>query len=446
MDYLWDSIKGENMFLFDNETYEINTVDGHSLKVDKKSDKIEFNNIYKNRVGKYTERYSKAVFEAWEIMKSAKKSYKPIYLDPTQKAGQSSTYLEFKALKDLYLKPPAKGAIAPWTKKEKAYYESLKTKRERDKYLVIRSGLKSAVIDIPYEAYANVDENGNLINKDYAYLYEKVEQNRGNAHLGDGYLFMGEWELAAGILGDIEGFGDAVQVGNAGFHAKSYAIKLLLLQLGDIEDFAGDPAAFYMLYDSFQYRGMVDGLHKNPLRAMQVQKIAQTIKPDRFGMFPYIDEIMGVDWVIDLNLIFGYDIDMNNSASRAYYDEIRDGRLKDPRDSDYYTSENREYFFKDEFKRTPNYHLDLPNEWSEEEVSLYIERMLLKAKVLALTPPQGYPNAPIYYLQEDLDKMYKEGKLDKKLNPTIPAIYREHFPQYLRDEIEAFAKKHNIRD
>ena len=72
--------------------------------------------------------------------------------------------------------------------------------------------------------------------------------------------------------------------------------------------------------------------------------------------------------------------------------------------------------------------------------------MLLKAKVLALTPPQGYPNAPIYYLQEDLDKMYKEGKLDKKLNPTIPAIYREHFPQYLRDEIEAFAKKHNISD
>ena len=379
-------------------------------------------------------------------MQSAKKSYKPIYLDPTQKAGQSSTYLEFKALKDLYLKPPAKGAIAPWTKKEKAYYESLKTKRERYKYLVIRSGLKSAVIDIPYEAYANVDENGNLINKDYAYLYEKVEQNRGNAHLGDGYLFMGEWELAAGILGDIEGFVHATQVTMAGWHAKCQAIIWLFLQLGDVEDFAGDPTAFSMLHSSFQSRGMVDGLHKNPLRAMQVQKIAQTIKPDRFGMFPYIDEIMGVDWVIDLNLIFGYDIDMNNSASRAYYDAIRDGKLKDPRDSDYYTSENREYFFKDEFKRTPNYHLDLPNEWSEEEVSLYIERMLLKAKVLALTPPQGYPNAPIYYLQEDLDKMYKEGKLDKKLNPTIPAIYREHFPQYLRDEIEAFAKKHNIRD
>lgn len=446
MDYLWD--KGGNMYLFDNETYEIHTVDGHSVKVDKKSNEIEFNNVDKSRIGKYTKRYSKAVFEAWEIMQSAKKSYKPIYLDPTQKAGQSSTYLEFKALKDLYLKPPAKGAIAPWTKKEKAYYESLKTKRERYKYLIIRSGLKSAVIDIPYDVYAGVDENGNLINKDYAYIYEKVEQNRGNAHLGDGYLFMGEWELAAGILGDIEGFGRAVQVGNDGFHAKSYAIKLLLLQLGDIElEFEWHlTKAFNMLDGSFQYRGMIDGLHKNPLRAMEIQKIAKTIKSDRFGMFPYIDEIMGVDWVIDLNVIFGYAIDMNNGASRTYYDEIKSGRLKDPRDSDYYTSENREYFFKNEFARTPNYHLDLPNEWSEEEVSLYIKRMLLKAKVLALTPPQGYPNAPIYYLQEDLDKMYKEGKLDKKLNPIIPAIHREHFPQYLRDEIETFAKKHNIRD
>ncbi|MCX2683924.1 hypothetical protein OQH60_08655, partial [Campylobacter sp. MIT 21-1685] len=106
------------------------------------------------------------------------KSYQPLYLDPTLKTGQSSSYLEFKEWQELYLKEPIKGAIAPWTKKEKAYYESLQTKRERYKYLIIRSGLRSSVIDIPYEAYCNVDENGKLINKDYEYLYKEVEANR----------------------------------------------------------------------------------------------------------------------------------------------------------------------------------------------------------------------------------------------------------------------------
>ncbi|WP_240811547.1 hypothetical protein [Campylobacter helveticus] len=80
--------------------------------------------------------------------------------------------------------------IAPWTKKEKAYYESLKTKRERYKYLVIRSGLRSAVIDILYEAYACYENKEKF--KTYEYLFKEVEKNRGLAHLSDGYLFMAE--------------------------------------------------------------------------------------------------------------------------------------------------------------------------------------------------------------------------------------------------------------
>ncbi|EFO9255903.1 hypothetical protein HL763_001708, partial [Campylobacter coli] len=55
---------------------------------------------------------------------------------------------------------------------------SLKTKRERYKYLIIRSGIRSTVIDIPYDAYANVDEKGYLINEEYAYIYDEVNNNK----------------------------------------------------------------------------------------------------------------------------------------------------------------------------------------------------------------------------------------------------------------------------
>ncbi|BAM32779.1 truncated hypothetical protein [Helicobacter cinaedi CCUG 18818 = ATCC BAA-847] len=71
--------------------------------------------------------------------------------------------------------------------------------------------------------------------------------------------------------------------------------------------------------------------------------------------------------------------------------------------------------------------------------------MLLEAKIMAVTPPQGYPNAPTYYTPEKLELIYQKGYLDKKLNPTIPAMYRENFPEYLRKEIEDYARKHNIK-
>ncbi|EKH5381964.1 hypothetical protein O8L87_002004, partial [Campylobacter coli] len=104
--------------------------------------------------GNYTEEYSKALFEAHDIKRNSPyKDYKPQYLDPNFYTGQKSTLVEFKEWQSIYLKDPIKGAIAPWTKAEKAYYKSLKTKRERYKYLAIRSGLRSVVIDIPYDAY-----------------------------------------------------------------------------------------------------------------------------------------------------------------------------------------------------------------------------------------------------------------------------------------------------
>ena len=410
---------------------------GLLVAIDKEAQKLIFLENSSKEGGKYAQRQTLTFLQSWHIMESSPyKSYKPIYLDPTLKTGQSSSYLEFKAWQELYLKEPVKGSIAPWTKAEKAYYESLKTKRERYKYLVIRSGLRSSVIDIPYEAYAGVDENGKLINKEYEYLYAEVEANRGLAHLSDGYLAMSEWNLAAGILGDINGF---KEMHRTGFTSRSYQSIILLIQLGDVE----------MLHYSLGVSSFIDGVHQNPLRKALCQNLAKNPPLDSFGMMPYIDEILGVDWIMDFNDYYGGFKDERGGILRALDDQIEQGKLKDPRDEDS-TKESREEFISFSYGsldyNLEAYDLDIPSEWDKESAKLYIDIMLLIAKLRAITPPQGYPNAPTYYIPEDLEDIYKEGKLDKKQNPTIPAIYRENFPEYLRKEIEDYARKHNINN
>ncbi|EPW1549411.1 hypothetical protein ACWEOT_001774, partial [Campylobacter coli] len=392
---------------------------GSILDVNKKTNEIYFDKSSKP-TGKYTQEYSKAVFKADKILKNSPyKDYQPRYLDPNLYTGQSSTLLEFKDWQSIYLKDPIKGSIAPWTKAEKAYYKSLKTKRERYKYLVIRSGLRSTVIDIPYEAYTNVDEKGNLINEDYKELYKKVESNRGLAHLSNGYLFMSEWELAAGILGDIKGFIGALQLSMTGFKARTQAINFLLIQLGHEQGLKS-------LYDSYAYRGLVDGIHKNPLKAQMLKDFSKNPPYDEFGMLPFLDELIGVDWVIDLNEYqFAYDGD--GGSIKALDKKVRQGKLKDPRDIDS-TPESRKEFNREmwAYRRgaVAFYNTDIPNDWTKEEAKLYMNSLILEAKLAALTPPQGYPNAPYYWIPEHLEYVYKKHKLDAKLNPRIPAIYR----------------------
>ncbi|PZT47226.1 hypothetical protein B6S12_10200, partial [Helicobacter valdiviensis] len=125
-----------------SETYEIYAPNGIILEVEKETNKILLDTDGRE-VGKYTQEYSKALFEADRILRNSPyKDYKPRYLDPNFYTGERSTLLEFRDWQSIYLKDPIKGAIAPWTKAEKAYYKSLKTKRERYKYLVIRSGIR----------------------------------------------------------------------------------------------------------------------------------------------------------------------------------------------------------------------------------------------------------------------------------------------------------------
>ncbi|HEF2641427.1 TPA: hypothetical protein R8487_001839 [Campylobacter jejuni] len=427
-----------------SETYEIYTPNGGILDVEKKTNKIL---LYDGgaKVGKYTQEYSKALFEADRILRTSPYiNYQPQYLDPEFHTGERSTLLEFKDWQSIYLKDPIKGAIAPWTKAEKAYYNSLKTKKERYKYLVIRSGIRSVVIDIPYEAIGAVDEKGNVDPK-YEKLYRTVDDNKHNLRSS---LFHNEWGMAAGILGDYKYL--ANDMSQNGFNARFIQATILYIQLSGGSSILDKPnllGAIYGYADIAVGSGLV-GVHKNPLREQEIKTLAKTLKPDEFGMLPFIDEIMGVDWVIDYNK---YDIasDEFGDIYKALRSDVVEGKIKDPRDIDSTYESRREFDrYMDGYKNgmRQGYETDTPNDWSEERAQLFNDTLILHAKLAALTPPQGYPNAPYYFTPEKLEWYYKRHKLDRLLDPRIPAIYRYNFPEELRAKILAYAKEHNIKE
>ncbi|EJQ2689120.1 hypothetical protein NYC79_001778 [Campylobacter jejuni] len=427
-----------------SETYEIYTPNGGILDVEKETNKIL---LYDGgaKVGKYTQEYSKALFEADRILRTSPYiNYQPRYLDPEFHTGEKSTLLEFKDWQSIYLKDPIKGAIAPWTKAEKAYYKSLKTKKERYKYLVIRSGIRSVVIDIPYEAIGAVDEKGNVDPK-YEELYRIVDDNKHNLRSS---LFHNEWGMAAGILGDYKYL--ANDMSQNGFNARFIQATILYIQLSGGSSILDKPhllGAIYGYADIAVGSGLV-GVHKNPLREQEIKTLAKTLKPDEFGMLPFIDEIMGVDWVIDYNK---YDIasDEFGDIYKALRSDVVEGKIKDPRDIDSTYESRREFDrYMDGYKNgmRQGYETDTPNDWSEERAQLFNDTLILHAKLAALTPPQGYPNAPYYFTPEKLEWYYKRHKLDRLLDPRIPAIYRYNFPEELRAKILAYAKEHNIKE
>ncbi|TKX33668.1 hypothetical protein [Campylobacter taeniopygiae] len=429
-----------------SETYEIYTSNGLIIEVDKNTNQIIFDEREDGReVGKYTQEYSKALFEAHNIKQNSPYiNYQPQYLDPEFHTGERSTLLEFKDWQKIYLKDPIKGAIAPWTKAEKAYYNSLKTKKERYKYLVIRSGIRSVVIDIPYDAIGAVDEKGNVDPK-YEELYRKVDDNKNSLRSS---LFHNEWGMAAGILGDYKYL--ANDMSQNGFNARFIQATILYIQLSGGSSILDKPnllGAIYGYADIAVGSGLV-GVHRNALREQEIKTLAKTLKPDEFGMLPFIDEIMGVDWIIDYNK-YRIARDEFGDIYKALRSDVVEGKIKDPRDIDS-TYESRRKF--DHYRggyyngMVNAYGYDIPNDWSEERAQLKIDSMILTAKLAALTPPQGYPNAPYYFTPENLEWYYKRHKLDKLLDPRIPAINRYNFPEELRAKIRAYAKEHGIKE
>ena len=426
--------------LMDNtNTYTVIAPNGMEIPFDKKTNLMIPNNdnYNKPRTNKeYLEIQSKYLLEARSILDSSPyKNYKPLYYNPKPNSLGQTDYLSFKPWLDISYKPSS-NKISPWTKSEKAYYESLKDKRDRYIYLVKRSNLKCTMIDIPEDAIGRVDSNGKLTKPEYAEIYDEVNSHQGTLK---SMLFSAEWGICAGILGNPMGFANGNE---AGFKARDYQRIFLAAQLGVTK-------ALKFLGDLFEYTTYDIGLNKNLQMAEEFRKLAKNPPLDEYGMMPYLDEIVGSYFVMDFNRD-----NLVVIPDGGFYAGLRElvedkGKLLDPRDLDANETTRNEFdnFIKkvlDDNKE--DFKGGFPAEWDEKRLSLYIDSTLLEAKIMSLTPPEGYPNAPYYNTPEELTRLYEAGKLDKKLNPLTPVMYRDSFPEDLRQKILSYAKEHNIKD
>ena len=381
--------------------------------------------------------HSQMLLQARSILDSSPyKNYKPLYYNPKPNSLGQTDYLSFKPWLDISYKPNST-KLSPWTKSEKAYYESLKDKRDRYIYLVKRSNLKCTMIDIPEDAIARVDSKGKLTKPEYAEIYDEVNANKGTLK---SMLFSAEWGICAGILGNPMGFSHGNE---AGFKARGFQRVFLAAQLGVVK-------ALDFLGDLFEYQTYNIGLNKNLQMAEEFRKLFTNPPLDEYGMMPYLDEMVGSYFVMDFNR-GGVAAMPDNSLYKDLRELIEDkGELLDPRDFDA-NETTREEFMKYVKSELPKFQdrLELPGfpkDWDDRTLTLFIDSTLLESKIMSLTPPEGYPNAPYYNTPEELIRLYEAGKLDKKLNPLTPVMYRESFPEDLRQKILSYAKEHNIKD
>ena len=428
--------------LMDNtNTYTVIAPNGMEIPFDKKTNLMIPNNdnYNKPRTNKeYLEIQSKYLLEARSILDSSPyKNYKPLYYNPKPNSLGQTDYLSFKPWLDISYKPSS-NKLSPWTKSEKAYYESLKDKRDRYIYLVKRSNLKCTMIDIPDDAIGRVDSNGKLTKPEYAEIYDEVNSNRKTLK---SELFAAEWNICAGVLGNTAGFSRGVGLGYAGFKARAYQSMFLSAQLGQ-------DGALEALADLFEYSTYLVGLNKNLQMAEEFRKLAKNPPLDEYGMMPYLDEIVGSYLVMDFNR--GLALDTDGRVMRYFRKLVEDeGKLLDPRDIDANETTREEFMtkMKDVLKdEMLPFDVAEPDDQEYRQVILNRDINLLEAKIMSLTPPEGYPNAPYYNTPEELTRLYEAGKLDKKLNPLTPVMYRDSFPEDLRQKILSYAKEHNIKD
>ena len=424
--------------LMDN-TYTVIAPNGMEIPFDKKTNlSVSPLDYGSETIG--VKEHSKMLLQARSILDSSPyKNYKPLYYNPKPNSLGQTDYLSFKPWLDISYKPSST-KIAPWTKTEKAYYESLKDKRDRYIYLVKRSNLKCTMIDIPEDAIGRVDSNGKLTKPEYTEIYDEV-----NAHKGTlkSELFAAEWNICAGVLGDMGGFVGGVGLGYAGFKARAYQSMFLSAQLGQ-------DGALEALADLFKHSTYLVGLNKNLQMAEEFRKLAKNPPLDEYGMIPYLDEIVGSYFVMDFNR-GGVAFDPEGTTHKFLRELVEDeGKLLDPRDLDANETTRGEFmsYLKAEIPHftTRFDKKGFPNKMTERDIDLYIDSTLLEAKIMSLTPPEGYPNAPYYNTPEELTRLYEAGKLDKKLNPLTPVMYRDSFPEDLRQKILSYAKEHNIKD
>ena len=417
-----------------SKTYTVIAPNGDEVLFDKETNLI----VSKGGRGDsaYLKEKSKMLLDSRQILNSSPyKDYKPSYFNPNPNEYGQTEYLSFEPWYKLSFKPNSK-EISPWTKKEKAYYESLKDKRDRYIYLVKRSNLKCTMIEIPDDAIARVDEKGRLTKPEYKDIYDTVERNV-NTLKSD--LFIGEWGICSGILGNPLAFGNGSL---GGFKAREFQALFLAAQLGEVK-------ALRALSDCFKYYTYAVGLNKNLSRSLEFQALYKNPPLDEYGMIPYLDEIVGSDFIMDFSKS-GVALDPDGGVMRYFREQVEEkGKFLDPRDADA-NEKTREEFVKavEEALRDEALPYDVaePDEKEYKQVILNRDINILESKIMSLTPPEGYPNAPYYNTPEELKRMYESGKLDKRLNPLTPAMYKPSFPKDLKDKIEEYAKEHNIRD
>ena len=421
--------------LMDNtNTYTVIAPNGDEIEFDKKTNLIVAEKNPNMQLA--PDLAAKLVLDSRSILDSSPyKNYKPLYYNPKPNSLGQTDYLSFKPWLDISYKASS-NKISPWTKSEKAYYESLKDKRDRYIYLVKRSNLKCTMIDIPEDAIGRVDSSGKLTKPEYAEIYDEVNSHKGTLK---SMLFSAEWGMCAGILGDTMGF----SYGNeAGFKARDYQRIFLAAQLGVTK-------ALKFLGDLFEYTTYDIGLNKNLQMAEEFRRLAKNPPLDEYGMMPYLDEIVGSYFVMDFNR---GEVILDPIADTVHHlrEMVEDkGKLLDPRDLDA-NETTREEFLK-YAKETLHdfqapYDVAEPDDTELKQVILNRDSGILEAKIMSLTPPEGYPNAPYYNTPEELTRLYEAGKLDKKLNPLTPVMYRDSFPEDLRQKILSYAKEHNIKD
>ena len=422
--------------LMDNtNTYTVMAHNGREVKFDKETHLIVYDGKKSDNTN--NDLSSRLVLDSRSILDSSPyKNYKPLYYNPKPNSLGQTDYLSFKPWLDISYKPSST-KLSPWTKSEKAYYESLKDKRDRYIYLVKRSNLKCTMIDIPEDAIARVDSKGKLTKPEYAEIYDEVDRNKNTLK---SELFIGEWGICAGVLGDSESLGNGNE---GGFKAREFQAVFLAAQLGEVE-------ALHVLADCFKYYTYTVGVNKNLDTYTKILKLYKNPPLDEYGMMPYLDEIVGSYFVMDFNR-GGVAAMPDNSLYKDLRELVEDkGKLLDPRDLDANETTREEFmtYVKSELPKFQD-RLELPGfpkDWDERTLSLFIDSTLLESKIMSLTPPEGYPNAPYYNTPEELTRLYEAGKLDKKLNPLTPVMYRESFPEDLRAKILSYAKEHNIKD
>ena len=424
--------------LMDNtNTYTVIAPNGNIIEIDKKTNLIASKNIANDEA--YLKEKSQMLLQARSILDSSPyKNYQPLYYNPKPNSLGQTDYLSFKPWLDISYKPSST-KLSPWTKTEKAYYESLKDKRDRYIYLVKRSNLKCTMIDIPDDAIGRVDSNGKLTKPEYAEIYDEVDRNKNTLK---SRLFSGEWRICAGILGDRRSFSSATVLNNSGFKTRARQAVFLAAQLGEVD-------ALKVLARYFSSSSYISGSNKDLQTKIKFENLFKNPPLDEYGMMPYLDEIVGSYFVMDFNRD-----NLVVIPDGGFYAGLRElvedkGKLLDPRDLDANETTRNEFdnFIKkvlDDNKE--DFKGGFPAEWDEKRLSLYIDSTLLEAKIMSLTPPEGYPNAPYYNTPEELTRLYEAGKLDKKLNPLTPVMYRDSFPEDLRQKILSYAKEHNIKD